>query len=142
MLSQLSEVPVYSTRKTEVAAINFNHAKLTLLRLNDVIRFSLPNFQHIDVIIDRDSWACVDSSLNDMPMVAWLDFSVKRRDNLHQPIPCTLNYYHFMAGVIAKDALVSINDQLKSQLEELAHRQEQVTEIRQNRAKRKHLTIV
>ena len=141
MMSRLSDIPVYSTQEMEIPAANYNHVMLVLLRHYDVIRFPLPGFQHIEVIIDRDSWVCVDASLNDMPMVAWLNFDVKGRDNLFQSIRCTQNYYHFMAGTIARNALAHIDDQLTCQLEELFH-QEKVTEKRQGKARKKHLTVV
>lgn len=141
-MSRLSEVSVYSMRETHVPAVNYNHVMLTLLRLNDTVRFSLPGFQHIDVIIDRDSWVCVDTSLDEMPMVAWLNFDVKGRDNLFQPIRCTLNYYHFMSSVIAQNALEHIDDQLRCQLEELFHQEQEATETCHTKTRKKHLTVV
>ena len=141
MMRRLSEVPVYSTRETYVPAANYNHVMLAMLRLSDVIRFPLPGFQYIDVIIDRDSWACVDSSLYDMPMVAWLNFDVKSRDNLFKPIRCTENHYHFMSGMIARNALEHIDDQLLCQLDGLFH-EGKVPEKRQIKTRKKHLRVV
>lgn len=66
------------------------------------------------MLIDHDSWVCVDTSLNDLPVAAWTDFNSKGRDNLHQPIDCVLTYYHFKAGTIIKKAL-EITDELLTQ---------------------------
>ena len=59
------------------------------------------------------------SLINDIPLMAWLDFQVTGR-GLHEPVPCRLHLYHFHAGLLAGHA----PQRLAAALEErLARRQ-------------------
>jgi len=62
------------------------------------------------------SWTCVDSSLNNLPIVAWTDFQTEARDNLHEPTPCQLSYYHYQAGMLAPRVLDIICELLDERL--------------------------
>lgn len=142
MLRRLNDLPVYSTCETDVPAHFFNHIKLTNLRIPGALRFSLKPLKHIDAIIDHDSWVCVDTNMNDLPIVAWLDFQAKARNNLHEPVHCRRNYYHFMASSIASNALELVDAYLMCQLDEWAQQGVRVTKPRSRKIERGHLSLV
>lgn len=116
MMWRLNEVPKYSEADCRVDAQYFNKIRLALRRLPGPIRLQLRELQHIDMIIDDDSWACVDSSLNDLPIAAWTDFQTKGRDNLHEPIECKLSYYHYQAAMVVNEALEITQELLNERL--------------------------
>lgn len=116
MMWRLKEVPVYSSFPTQVEAIYYNQIRLALRRLSNPIRLELINQRNIDMVIDNDSWVCVDRSMNDLPIVAWTDFETQGRSSLLDPIKCNLHYYHAAAGLIARDALSITHRLLSEQL--------------------------
>lgn len=105
MMWRLKEVPAFSSFPTQVEPIHFNQIRLALRRLSNPIRLELSNQRNVDMIIDNDSWVCVDRSMNDLPIVAWTDFETRDRNSLLAPVKCNLHYYHGAAGLIVRDAL-------------------------------------
>lgn len=121
MMWRLKGLPSYSTSQRNVEAQHFNIIRLAMRRLPSPIRLQLRGLQNIDMIIDHDSWVCVDTTLNDLPIAAWTDFKSNRRDNLHQPIECTLTYYHFQASAIVNEVLKITKELLSERLAESQH---------------------
>ena len=117
MMWRLKEIPKYSSSGTTVSADVYNTIRLALCRLSPVVRMPLPGLAQIDMIIDDDSWVCVDRSMDDLPIVAWTNFSRTER-GLHEPINCQLHYYHFCAGKIGRSALQSTKCLLDGKLRE------------------------
>lgn len=116
MMWRIKEVPKYSSAESRVAAQYYNTIRLALRRISGNIRFKIDGLQGIDMIIDDDSWVCVDRTLNDLPVVAWTDFNVGERNSLQDPVRCQLHYYHFGAATIAHRAIKTTNDYLVDQL--------------------------
>lgn len=116
MLRRLNEVPKYSQASCRVQAGDYNIIRLALRRLPEPIVLQLNKLPHINMIIDEDSWVCVDSSLNDLPIIAWTDFQTGRRSNLHEPIQCQLSYYHFQASALVTRALNTTRELLNERL--------------------------
>lgn len=112
MMWRLNDIPVYSTVPTIVDAKIFNLIRLAVLKSREPIRITLNTMSHVDMIIDHDSWVCVDNTNNDFPLVAWVEFETQQRDNLHTPINCKRKAYHFVAGKVAADALATTADYL------------------------------
>ncbi len=121
MMWRLNEVPKYSAADCQIDAQYFNKIRLALSRLPSPIRLQLRELQHIDMIIDNDSWACVDNSLNDLPIAAWTDFQTEGRDNLHEPIKCKLSYYHYQAAMVINKVLDITLELLNERLTTPAH---------------------
>ncbi|MDH5228962.1 MAG: hypothetical protein OEZ58_12625 [Gammaproteobacteria bacterium] len=90
----LEGLPRYSSEDSEIEAALFNEVKLAMLRLEDRYQFQLPGLRTLEMIIDKDSWICIDRSLNNMPVFAWTEFQTQNRTSLHEPIACKLFYYH------------------------------------------------
>ena len=99
MKSYLTDIPVYETLKTAVSAEHFNLVQIALKRLGSPIRLELPRLRTLDFLLDQETWIIVVRSLNDIPVMAWLDFETKDR-GLHEPLNCTLNLYHAHANII------------------------------------------
>jgi len=99
MKSDLADIPVYEGLKTTVSAEHFNLVKIALKRLGSPIRLELPKLRTLDFLLDEETWIIVDRSLNDIPVMAWLDFVTKGR-SLHEALNCTLNLYHAHANII------------------------------------------
>lgn len=116
MKSKLDGIPRYSSEKTTIPAALYNIVRLALLRLEDPIRFPLPSLKNIEMILDDETWICLDSSLNDIPVLAWTDFEVTHRENLHEPINCQLLFYHQHADKIVDAVIYEVKSILDSRL--------------------------
>jgi hypothetical protein len=105
MIKRLTDIPVYSSAQVSIEAEIFNTIRIATQRLALPIRLTLPRFQYIDVVIDHDSWACVDRSLNDLPVIAWTEFEITNRIALHLPVNCKISNYHFQSSQVLAGAL-------------------------------------
>ena len=105
MYSRLEDVPVYESYSTNVKAIHFNHVQHALNKLGDSIRLSIPRMRHLDLILEKQAWIIVDRVLNDVPIAAWTEFQLAHRDNIHEPIRCTLKLFHVHAHLILDRSL-------------------------------------
>lgn len=99
MKSYLTDRPIYERLKSTVSAEHFNLVQIALKRLGSPVRLKLPKLRTLDFLLDEETWIIVDRSLNDIPVMAWLDFDTRNR-SLHEPLNCTLNLYHAHASII------------------------------------------
>jgi hypothetical protein len=127
MFSHLADLPRYSSAECELDAALYNRVTIALRRLGSPLRFPLPWLRHLDMILDDETWIVVDNSLNDIPIMAWLDFQVGHRNALHTPIPCKFYTYHCHAEAIRPQVLETIADELSSRIEAW-HEQEPLPE--------------
>ncbi len=104
------------TMPKSIEASIYNHVRLALLRLGCPLRVGLSGHRGLEVILDHQTWLCVDANAEDQPVMAWLDFAVQHRDNLHEPVACTLELYHHCAGLVMGSALDSLNEALTERL--------------------------
>lgn len=134
MYSRLDDVPVLESRPSQLDARHFNHVQHALNQLGDSVRLPIPRLKHLDLILERQAWVIVDRMLHDIPVAAWTDFATQRRDNLHQPIQCTLRLYHIHAHLVLKHTLEAMELLLGEQLQDRgATSPASVTSIRQER---------
>ncbi len=105
MKSQLNDIPRYSSDKIEIDADTYNCIRIALLRIGKQIRFSLPGLRTLEMCLDEETWICVDHDQNDIPIIAWLNFTTEHRENLHQPIVCEVYYYHTHATTVEERVL-------------------------------------
>lgn len=112
--SRLSDIPTLKTLPATVTAERFNRVRLALRRLENPLRIELPKLRSLDFILEDDMWAIIDRDLNDIPVLAWTDF--EHRTALHQPVPCTLRYYHAHADVVMDKALQRLDEILRARL--------------------------
>ncbi|MXS79155.1 hypothetical protein ABF87_14555 [Nitrosomonas sp. JL21] len=90
----------------------YNRGRLVVLRLGNPFRITLQQHCGLDVILSKDIWLCVDSNLDDQPILAWRKFQTSSRLNLHLPISCELWLYHSCAGLIMGSALDDLDQAL------------------------------
>lgn len=119
MKSRLSDVPILKTTPTYIEAMYYNRVRIALSRISNPIRIELINLRGLDIVIDDEVWACVDRTLNDLPIFAWTDFEYGARTNLFDPIACRLRFYHNHADLICGTVLDLINRNLDARLSRL-----------------------
>jgi hypothetical protein len=99
MKSSLTDIPVFESRQTSVPAEVFNIVRIASKRLKVPLHISLPKLRTLELVLDDETWIVVDNNLNDIPVMAWLDFQTKGRA-LHEAVMCRLNLYHIHADLI------------------------------------------
>jgi hypothetical protein len=114
--SRLDDLPIYEVRDSQVAAIHFNLVLIALKRLEKSIRFELPHLRTLDLILEEDAWVVVDRAQNDIPILAWVNFSTQQRSNLHEPISCQRRSYHAHALIIIDKVMEAMQLILGEQL--------------------------
>lgn len=106
--ARLNELPAYSRSHATIDATHFNLVRLALLRLEQPLRIALPNLRELDLLIEADAWVCVDRTLNDVPVIAWVDFESVGRASLVAPIDCQLWSYHSHGEMIVDAILADV----------------------------------
>lgn len=104
MNPRLENVPDLEHCVTSVAAKRFNLARVALRRLANPLQIKLSRLRGLELMLADAAWIVIDWALNDLPVLAWLDFDVRTR-GLHEPVPCVLNLYH-AHGVIIVDMML------------------------------------
>lgn len=112
--SRLDDIPILTSAMTTVPAVRYNRVRLALRRLENPLRIELPRLRSLDMILEDQTWAVVDRSLNDIPVAAWTDF--ESRSALHTPLRCSLHYYHAHAAIITDTALTAMDHILAERL--------------------------
>ena len=117
MNKRLEGIPIYEHIPGRIEAKVYNEIRLGLLRLKkSSLRIQLQGLRTLDIILEEDAWVVVDNTLADAPIMAWLDFELPSRTSLHEPIPCTINYYHAHASIIRERVLEDTYRQIHSLL--------------------------
>lgn len=119
MKSRLDDLPVFESRNSSVRAEDYNLVKIALKRLGAPLRIELPRLRTLDFIFDHDAWMIVDRRLNDIPVIAWLNFDEKNRAGLHEPVSCERRSYHTHALIIIDKALEALQLMLGERLAEI-----------------------
>ncbi len=114
----LDGVPVFAERTDEVEARLYNLWRRARLHLELPLRLPLPELTGMVMLLDERGWVCVDERLNDVPVLAWIEFEDRHRDALHLPVRCRLNYYHYAASKIRAEALVELEAVLDAAVRE------------------------
>jgi len=112
--SRLDDIPALRSVPYAMEARLYNQVRLALRRLDHPLRVLLKGLRSLDFILEDEAWAVVDRSLNDVPVLAWMDFA--RREDLHSPVPCRLYYYHAHADVVLSKALAALEAGLAERL--------------------------
>lgn len=120
MYTRHLEVPQFDSRRGKVEAVYYNHVQTALKRLGQQIRLKIPKLKHLDLIIQKDAWVVVDRVLNDVPIAAWSDFETDHRDNLHEPIPCQIRFFHFAARMVLNQTLKAMDEILMDKLADMS----------------------
>ena len=121
MRSRLDDLPTFDTRESQLRAQDFNLVRIALKRLGTPIRIELPRLRTLDFVFEKDAWIIVDRSLNDIPVIAWLEFDEIARNNLHEPIRCQRRSYHPHATIIIDKAFEAMHLILGEKLAAVDH---------------------
>ncbi|HEC20530.1 MAG TPA: hypothetical protein ENI97_14530 [Gammaproteobacteria bacterium] len=116
MTTRIVDMPVLASRPAELEAGIYNLWRRARLHLGIPLRLALPGMAQMVLILDEDSWVVVNENQSDLPILAWVDFQDSHRDNLYKPIPCTLNFYHYMASSLRGKVLTCMERELDALL--------------------------
>ena len=116
MSRRLDDLPIYEQQITQVEAALYNKVQLLKNRQKLPARVPLEGLRDISLILESETWVVVDEAMEDLPVMAWLDFEIKYRDNLHMPIICKLNTYHAHAEKIIDQVFKRMTEQLNLML--------------------------
>jgi len=128
--SRLDELPAFDIRESQLRAQDFNLVQIALKRLGMPLRIELPRLRTLDFVFEKDAWIIVDRSLNDIPIIAWLNFQEAHRSELHKPILCQRRTYHTHATIIVDKALEAMHLILGEKLANLNHDNGEVVTIK------------
>ena len=116
MKSRIDEVPKLKTLATVVDGRRYNQVTLGVRRLKSPLRLSLTGLRGMDLLVDKEAWVCVDSTLYDLPVIAWTDFRPAARRAIHEVVPCLLHYYHINAELITESVLATAIKEIQKRL--------------------------
>lgn len=101
-------------------AEDYNLVHIALKRLGNPLRVELPQLRTLDLVLEKEAWIVVDRSLNDIPVVAWIDFNVSHRETLHEPVTCERRTYHTHALIIIDKVIEAMHLILGEKLEQVS----------------------
>lgn len=110
------DYPALRAMPQSIEASICNHVRLALRRIGCPLRVEVPGHRGLEVIRDDDVWLCVDANADDQPVLAWRAFSGHGRDNLHEPVTCSLELYHRYAGLVMGSALDALDEAVSARL--------------------------
>lgn len=116
MPNRLKDVPAMARARTAIAPERYKRVRLALRRLENPLRFALPGMRGLDVVLEDRVWLCVDRTLDDLPIIAWLDFAAGAERPLHEAVPCRVQFYHFHAQGIMDTVLDHVHTLLGERL--------------------------
>jgi len=109
MRTRLDDLPVFEIQRLTVRAVDYNLVQIALKRLGTPLHIELPRLRTLELILEKDSWIVIDRALNDMPVLAWVDFGLDQRSSLHEPIPCQRRSYHTHALLIVDKVIEAMH---------------------------------
>lgn len=115
MYARLADFPVLDEYLSRIPAPVWNVWRRSLRRQTRVAqrRFDLPGLEPFQAILEERLWVCVDPTLGDAPIIAWLRFADAGRSDLSAPVPCTVLQYHFGASRYRDRILEAISAELE-----------------------------
>ena len=118
-MKRLEGVPVFAQRSDQVEARLYNLWRRARMHRAVPLRVPLPGLKEMLLIVEHDGWVVVDRNRFEVPVLAWVDFQERGRSELHAPVECSLNYYHFMASGLRSQVLEILEEALLHQLKRL-----------------------
>ncbi len=116
MGARIQDVPVFAARPDRVPAVLYNLWRRARMRLGTPLEVDLPGLKEMLLVLEHDAWVVVDRNRGEVPVLAWVDFRPGSNRGLHEPVECTLNYYHFLASGVRGRVLARMEDQLEAWL--------------------------
>ena len=108
-------VPALEEYAHRVPAQAYNLWRRCWSRRRAGLRFDLQGLPPMALDLEERLWVIVDTSLNDMPILAWSDFRDADRA-LHEAVPCTVTHFHFGASTLRDRAIERLAQRLEREL--------------------------
>ena len=116
---QIEKLTAVHTLHKVIDHRDYNQIRLALQRIKQPIRITLENMRCLDVIIENDCWLCIDTCMNERPVMAWVGFATSQRYGLNEPVTCELRLYHIHSGLVMGEVLENIGKELQKKLDVL-----------------------
>lgn len=116
MDARLADMPVMAHRSDVIDAKMYNLWQHCKRHIGQSAVLNLPGLKTLRFIVSSKYWVVADSANYYVPVLAWLDFKDENRDNLHKPVECRVNYYHFAASAVRSKSLELAFSQLEEKL--------------------------
>ncbi len=118
MRTRIHEIPACFTETIEIDAERYHLIQRALNRLGKPLRFPLVGLCHLDMILEADSWVCIDRGALELPVVAWHQFKKTSRQNLQSSVWCELRHYRVNTDILLPYVWMTIESTLKARLSE------------------------
>ncbi len=116
MRTRIHDVPACFVETVDVSAKRYNLIQLALNRLDGPLRFPLIGLRNLDILLDRDVWACVDRSVLDLPVAAWNQFDTHDRIDLQADVRCELRHYQVNTDILLPYMWMTLESILRGRL--------------------------
>lgn len=112
--SWIDERMPYQVIASEMKADDYNAIRLGILRLGTPLSLNLDSVKGLRCVLDDHAWVFMDRFVDNMPLLAWMNF--KSRNTLNKKIPCELRLYHYRAGLLVDKGLDALKLSIALQL--------------------------
>ncbi len=119
MPNPLDDHQATHTLRKVIEAEDYNRVRLALRRVGNPLHFELTSMKCLDMILTDQYWLCIDTCMEDRPIMAWTDFKPTDRSAIHTPVSCMLRLYHVHAGLVMGEVLEALGRALSHQLESM-----------------------
>jgi hypothetical protein len=116
MKARLADMPVMAQRPDTIEAKIFNLWRRARQTVPPPLQITLPGLKTMRFILADSYWVVADSANYYVPVVAWLNFDTSQRTDIHSPIACNINYYHFAASAVRAKSLALVTTALEEML--------------------------
>jgi len=107
------------TLQKVIESTDYNRVRLALRRIRNPLRVTLDNMRCLDVILEDKFWLCIDTCMNDRPILAWTSFQISQRSALDESVTCELRLYHVHSGLVMGEVMENIGHELQQRLDAL-----------------------
>lgn len=114
--SRLDGVPIYAQRDDVIPAPLYNLWRRARMRFGAPIHIRMACLKEMELYLEHTAWVVVDRNRAEVPVIAWTAFAPAPERGIHEPVPCKLNYYHYMASGIRARVLECMQDGLERRL--------------------------
>lgn len=116
MEQRLLDMPIMAQRPGVIDVKVFNLWRRYRLQPEADEQFKLPGLKSMRFIVSDRFWVVADSANYYVPVLAWVNFDVAGRTSLHEPVACSINYYHFAASAIRGKSLELLRNMFEQEL--------------------------
>lgn len=116
----IDHIPALHSETSSIDAPVYNRIRLGLLRAELPLRLALTGLRGMDMVLDHDTWICLDRTFYDLPVLAWTGFEPTARTSLQDPVACRILYYHVHADFIVHSVLSATMHALRERAAHLA----------------------